>query len=111
MDNNSLLFYRTKWLVIVSEAKIIQLFPISVYTGDIEINEDDRKNILEDEIGQLKLKLYEKQFELSEIKNVIRKNCSHEWKANDIEMGHTFFNESKCTKCDAVNDFEELELV
>jgi len=32
----------------VSEAKIIQLFPISVYTGDIVINEDDKKNILEE---------------------------------------------------------------
>ena len=79
--------------------------------NEIVLKMNTRKSILEHEIGQLKLKLYEKQFELSEIKNVIRKNCSHEWKANDIEMGHTFFNESKCTKCDAVNDFEELELV
>ena len=69
-----------------------------------------KKHTLEKQIGQLKLELYEKQFELSEIKNIIRKNCLHEWKKNDIEMGNTFFNESKCTKCDTVDDYEELEL-
>ena len=77
---------------------------------EIFLKINTRKNILEDEIGQLKLKLYEKQFELAEIKNVIRKNCSHEWKPNDIEMGNTFFNEYKCNKCDAINNVEEIEL-
>lgn len=69
-----------------------------------------KKHTLEEQIGQLKLELYEKQFELSEIKNIIRKNCLHEWKKNDIEMGNTFFNESKRTKCDTVDDYDELGL-
>lgn len=30
----------------MNESKIIQLFPISVYTSNIEINEDDKKNII-----------------------------------------------------------------
>ena len=70
----------------------------------------NKKKMLETEIRQLKLNLYEKQFELSEIKNAIRKNCVHAWKMNDIEMGNTFFYESKCTRCDTVNDFDNLEL-
>ena len=64
------------------------------------------KNEIENEIQQLKLKLYEKQFKLSEIKNAIRKNCNHEWRYTDIEMGNTSLSEMKCIKCNetAINN-------
>ena len=79
----------------------------------MSINIDEYNNMkttIEHEIRQLKLELYEKQFKLSEIKNIIRKNCIHEWKQTDIEMGHSFFTETKCYKCDASidNKFDTL---
>ena len=78
---------------------------------EININAvENIKTTIEHEIRQLKLKLYEKQFKLSEINNVIRKNCIHEWKQTDIEMGHSAFNETRCVKCNATinNNFENL---
>ena len=79
----------------------------------MEVNLEHIENIkhcIEQEIRQLKLKLYEKQFELSEIRNIIRKNCVHDWQQTDIEMGHSSFSETKCNKCDATinNNFDRL---
>lgn len=65
---------------------------------------NDMKANIELEIRQLKLELYDKQFRLSEIKNIIRKNCTHEWKQTDIEMGHSSFTETRCSKCDEINN-------
>jgi len=84
----------------------------------MDINVYDQKSKIEIDIRQLKLKLYEKQFELSEIKNYIRKNCGHELsKTNcetDIEIGYSSTNRQICVKCDesvneAVNS-TEIEL-
>lgn len=79
---------------------------MNINRNDIE----DMKISVEHEIRQLKLKLYEKQFRLSEIKNIIRKNCIHDWKQIDMEMGHSSFNETICIKCDATinNNFDKL---
>jgi hypothetical protein len=79
----------------------------------MNINIDDYYDIktnIECDIRQLKLELYDKQFKLSEIKNVIRKNCIHEWKETDLEIGHSSFNETKCVKCDTTinNKFDKL---
>jgi hypothetical protein len=62
------------------------------------------KSSIECEIRQLKLTLYDKQFKLSEINNIIRKNCNHEWKQTDIEMGHSSLTETRCCKCGEINN-------
>jgi hypothetical protein len=74
------------------------------------INIQSIKDNIEQEIRQLQLKLYDKQFALSEIKNIIRKNCIHEWKQTDIEMGHSSFSESMCSKCGSTinNNFDKI---
>ena len=71
------------------------------------INLNNKKQHLEYEIQQLKLNMYKKQFELSEIKNVIRKNCLHEWsKNNDIETGNNNCYEIRCVNCGLISGFE-----
>ena len=39
--------------------------------------------------------------ELSEVKNIIRKNCLHQWETSDLEMGKS--NETQCKVCGMIN--------
>jgi hypothetical protein len=79
----------------------------------MDINIYEQKSKIEVNIRQLKLKLYEMEFELSEIKNYIRKNCIHEWsKTNtvtDLELGYLHTNKQTCVKCDDTHN-EAVEL-
>ena len=84
----------------------------------MDINVYEQKCKIEIDIRQLKLNLYKKQFELSEIKNVIRKNCTHEWRELVSIMKYASVNEKICVKCDeyvneSVNEsvnYNEVEL-
>jgi hypothetical protein len=44
---------------------------------------------------------FDLHFKLSEIKNVIRKNCDHNWQKTDIETGEN--NEIICNICKSIS--------
>ena len=72
----------------------------------MNINVYEQKSKRENDIRDLKLNLYKKLFELSEIKNVIRKNCNHTLRERVSIMGYSSINEKICVKCDeSVNEY------
>ena len=66
---------------------------------------NNEKLILEKKLNSIKdkksLDYFNIFFKLSEVKNIIRKNCLHKWSKSDLEMGN--MNNQYCLICNAIN--------
>lgn len=71
---------------------------------------ENEKIVLERRLNSIKnkksLDFFDIFIQLSEIKNIIRKNCLHQWETTDLEMGKS--NETQCKICGMINYYPHV---